>query len=170
MPPSKAYLVIREGAKWTDVFHLVPGQTATIGRAPTNQIVMKDDRCSRCHAEVYFLDDHWYVRDLESRNGTLLGETPIRSDQLLNPGDVIRIGNSQLAFVYDLTKAFPESNPTIRTLPLVPTMPVGSLSDSDSDLNIHEPTMITHRRMQTKFLDPDKEDQETIPKVGRAAA
>jgi len=171
MPPSLAYLVIREGAKWTDVFRLVPGQTATIGRAPTNQIVMKDDRCSRCHAEVYFHEDHWYVRDLESRNGTLLGETPVRADQLLNPGDVIRIGNSQLAFVYDLTKAFPETSPMVRTLPLVPTgMPPNSIDDSDSSLNIHEPTMITHRRIQTKFLDPDKEDPENIPKVGRAAA
>ena len=34
-----AYLVIREGSKWTDVFRLVPGQAVTIGRAPTNQIV-----------------------------------------------------------------------------------------------------------------------------------
>ena len=48
-----AYLVIREGSKWTDVFRLVPGQTVTVGRAPTNQIVIKDERCSRCHAELF---------------------------------------------------------------------------------------------------------------------
>ena len=28
-----AYLVIREGSKWTDVFRLVEGRTITIGRA-----------------------------------------------------------------------------------------------------------------------------------------
>ena len=28
-----AYLVIREGSKWSDVFRLVPGQAVTIGRA-----------------------------------------------------------------------------------------------------------------------------------------
>ena len=39
-----AYLVIREGSKWTDVFRLVPGRTVTIGRAGTNQIVIKDER------------------------------------------------------------------------------------------------------------------------------
>ena len=38
-----AYLVIREGTKWTDVFRPVPGQSVTIGRAPTNQIILKDD-------------------------------------------------------------------------------------------------------------------------------
>ena len=48
-----AYLVIREGSKWTDVFRLVPGESVTIGRAPTNQIVLKDDRCSRAHAGLF---------------------------------------------------------------------------------------------------------------------
>ena len=47
-----AYLVIREGSKWTDVFRLVPGQTVTVGRAPTNQVIIKDERCSRCHADL----------------------------------------------------------------------------------------------------------------------
>lgn len=48
-----AYLVIREGNKWSDVFRLTPGRTVTLGRASTNQIVIKDDRCSRCHAEIF---------------------------------------------------------------------------------------------------------------------
>lgn len=171
MPPNLAYLVIREGAKWTDVFRLVPGQTASIGRAPNNQIVMKDDRCSRNHAEVYLRDDQWYVRDLESRNGTLLAETPIRGETPLTAGDVIRIGNSQLAFVHDLTMAFPESGNSLRTIPAVGSpLTEAALGESDSSMNLHEPTMITHRRMQTKFLEPGKEDQESIPKVGRAAA
>ena len=52
-PAMLAYLVIREGTKWTDVFRLIPGQAATIGRAPTNQVVIKDERCSRAHAEVF---------------------------------------------------------------------------------------------------------------------
>ncbi|MGC3968382.1 MAG: sigma 54-interacting transcriptional regulator [Pirellulales bacterium] len=171
MPPSLAYLVIREGARWTDVFRLVPGQTASIGRAPTNQIVMKDDRCSRNHAEVFFRDDQWYVRDLESRNGTLVNEAPISGDRPLTAGEVIRIGNSQLAFVHDLTKAFPESGSTLRTVPM-PGMSQTSaaIGDSDSSINVHEPTTITHRRVQTKFLEPAKEDQDAFPKAGRAAA
>ena len=71
-----AYLVIREGSKWTDVFRLVPGQAVTIGRAPTNQIVVKDERCSRCHAEIFFSDSQWMLRDLDSRNGTDRGQRP----------------------------------------------------------------------------------------------
>ena len=52
-----AYLVIREGSKWSDVFRLVPGQSVTVGRAPTNQIVIKDERCSRTHVEVFLSAD-----------------------------------------------------------------------------------------------------------------
>ena len=54
-----AYLVIREGAKWSDVFRLVPGQSVTVGRAPTNQIVVKDERCSRNHVEVFLSGGQW---------------------------------------------------------------------------------------------------------------
>ena len=32
-----AYLVIREGSKWTDVFRLVDGESITVGRAPTTK-------------------------------------------------------------------------------------------------------------------------------------
>ena len=68
-----AYLVIREGSKWTDVYRLVPGQTVTIGRSATNQIVVKDERCSRNHAEIFMTGGAWTVRDLDSRNGTMIG-------------------------------------------------------------------------------------------------
>src|SRR6187455_1987293 len=66
-----AYLVIREGSKWTDVFRLVDGESITVGRAPTNAIVVKDERCSRNHAEVFQSQGQWMLRDLDSRNGTL---------------------------------------------------------------------------------------------------
>ena len=86
-----AYLVIREGGKWSDVFRLIPGQAATIGRAPTNQIVLKDDRCSRIHVEVFFAGGQWVLRDLDSRNGTMIGSQRIVGDHLLKAGDIIRI-------------------------------------------------------------------------------
>ena len=56
------YLVIREGSSWTDVFRLIPGRTVTIGRAPTNQIVVKDERCSRYHAEIFMTQGQWTLR------------------------------------------------------------------------------------------------------------
>jgi Nif-specific regulatory protein len=167
-----AYLVIREGSKWTDVFRLMPGQAVTVGRAPTNQIVLKDERCSRCHAEVFMSQQQWILRDLESRNGTLVSGRPIRGDVVLNPGDIIRIGHSQMAFVHDLSKAFQDSNAS-RIVGDDETRVAPDLSSDDSSVLVDPPTRITHRRVETRFLAPqdkEKEDETTIPKVGRAAA
>jgi len=157
-----AYLVIREGSKWTDVFRLVAGRTITIGRAPTNQIVIKDERCSRHHAEIFLSKDHWVLRDLESRNGTLIGEEKVEGDWPLAPGQVIRIAHAQLAFVHDLSEAFPENRGEDETVI------TDGVQDSDV-LTAHEPTTITHRRDKTKFLARGKEEDVAAPKLGRAA-
>lgn len=160
-----AYLVIREGSKWTDVFRLVVGRTITIGRAPTNQIVIKDERCSRHHAEIFLSKDHWILRDLESRNGTLVGEEKVEADWQLKPGDVIRIAHAQMAFVHDLSDAFPETRNDDET--------VTTSDNQDSDvLTAHEPTTITHRRDRTKFLAKTNEEDAALssgPKLGIAA-
>ena len=94
-----AYLVIREGSKWSDVFRLVPGQSVIIGRAPTNQIVIKDERCSRMHVEVFMSGGQWTLRDLDSRNGTIVGNEMVVGDWPLKPGAVVRLGHPQLVFV-----------------------------------------------------------------------
>jgi Nif-specific regulatory protein len=168
-----AYLVIREGSKWADVFRLVPGQAVTIGRAPTNQIVIKDERCSRCHAEIFFTESEWTLRDLDSRNGTAVANTRVRGDYILRAGDIVRIGQSQLRFVHDLSKAFTESNigPLDELDTVGPNEINGSLATDDSSvLSIHEPSTITHRRVQTKFLEPHEPEDTNLPKIGRAAA
>src|SRR5437868_13760758 len=95
--PMLAYLVIREGSKWTDVFRLVAGQSVTIGRAPTSQIVVKDERCSRTHAEIFFSQERWVLRDLESRNGTFVGSQSVRGHYTRQPGDTSRVGPARMA-------------------------------------------------------------------------
>ncbi|MBP86969.1 MAG: sigma-54-dependent Fis family transcriptional regulator [Planctomycetaceae bacterium] len=167
-----AYLVIREGTKWTDVFRLTPGRTVTIGRASTNEIVIKDERCSRNHAEVFLTGGQWTVRDLDSRNGTVVQGEAIHGDHSLSPSEVIRIAHCQMAFVHDLSKAFLD----------VDVEPIDSdgretvsgnvfigLSDSNV-LDSIEPTTITHRRGQTRFLERHSDvDVVSVPKVGQAA-
>src|SRR5437764_1761493 len=164
-PLMLAYLVIREGTKWTDVYRLVPGRTVTVGRAGTNQIVIKDERASRTHAEIFVTRGAWTLRDLDSRNGTFVGERQIRGDYSLQPGDVVRIAGCYLAFVQDLTQAFPDpvtGSPGAAQLPLgdetvsaAVAADTGELSDSADVLDdTHHMTTITHRRNQTRFLVP----------------
>ena len=186
-----AYLVIREGSKWTDVFRLVPGRTVTIGRAATNQIIVKDDRASRNHAEVFLTNGQWTLRDLDSRNGTMVGNQRVLGDHPLSPGDIIRISQCQLAFVHDLSKAFADSkgsSPPWRAPAAgeaeAAVGPVGAVTSDElgepdaadsgegwlgEEAEAEEPTTITHRRMQTRFLRPRVDDPAT-PRVGNAAA
>jgi Nif-specific regulatory protein len=166
-----AYLVIREGSKWTDVFRLVPGQSVTIGRAPTNQIVIQDERCSRMHAELFVSEGRWTLRDLDSRNGTAVGDEPISGDWPLSPGNVIRIGHSQLVFVHSLSQAFSEPGTAISaSLKKDADGAELDLDDDSSVLEPYEPTTITHRRGQTRFLETAEKDEGTISRMGRAAA
>ncbi len=166
-----AYLVIREGSKWSDVFRLVPGQSVTVGRAPTNQVVLKDERCSRNHLELFVSKDQWTLRDLESRNGTMVGNEPVRGDTPLTPGDVIRIGRTQLVFVHKLTDAFGPSTEMGALLRRSSADSAAPGEESDSVLAPIEPTTITHRRGQTRFLAPSEAAaQEGVSKMGQAAA
>lgn len=163
-----AYLVIREGSKWTDVFRLTPGRTVTIGRSTTNQIVIKDERASRNHAELFMTGGHWTLRDLDSRNGTLVGGEPIEGDHSLTPGDVVRIAHCQMAFVNDLSMAFIDSEEANEGTETV----TGTVTLSPADTQILdsvEPTTITDRRGRTRFLEADGEPPAG-PNVGRAAA
>lgn len=173
-----AYLVIREGSKWTDVFRLVEGESVTIGRAPTNVIVIKDERCSRIHAEVFMSQGNWTLRDLDSRNGTTVDGDRIVADRVLKPGDIIRIGSSHLAFVDNLSQAFPDPSSVLRSSRPVDEETASVTVESEDDvesvlLDAGEPTQITHRRGQSRYLEPGDDEGEgddaAIPKVGRAA-
>jgi len=168
-----AYLVIREGAKWTDVFRLIPGQTVTIGRAPSNQIVIKDERCSRNHAEVFAGGDNWTVRDLDSRNGTLVGDQRCQGDRTLQPGDVIRIGRSQMVFVHSLTEAFGDSGLYAHRPPSgqSDTSLQAISDDEESVLTVDdEPTTIMHRRGQARLLEGSADVAAGVSRMGMAAA
>jgi len=170
-----AYLVIREGSKWSDVFRLVPGQSVTIGRAPTNQIVVKDERCSRNHVEVFISSGQWTLRDLESRNGTMVGDHVISGDWQLSPGDVIRIGHTQLVFVHKLSDAFGSSTdsgtPVRRNGGTIAEL--SDVKDEEPEAPVaSDPTTITHRRGQTRFLASAEEAtaDEAVSRMGQAAA
>ena len=49
----KAFLIARQGEMRGDCWALEPGQKLTLGRSADNRIVLRDDLCSRNHAEVF---------------------------------------------------------------------------------------------------------------------
>lgn len=166
------YLVIRDGKKWSDVFRLVPGRTVTIGRSPTNQIVIKEDQASRQHAEIFQTEGKWTVRDLKSRNGTAIGDDRLTGDRELKPGDVIWIAGTQLAFVHDLSSAYDRKVFSRVEIGGGETI-VGLEVTDDDQLTMTEmdmePTTITHRRQKAKLLQGNDEDDEDDDEAGESA-
>lgn len=100
--PLIAYLVLREGTGWSESYQLTPGQVTTIGRSTTNRIVLPDDLCSRTHCEILASNGHWMIRDLDSRNGTFLDGVQISGDHEIQPEQLIEIGNTDMALIYNL--------------------------------------------------------------------
>ncbi len=93
-----AYLILRTGSRWSDVFRLSPPAGAVIGRASANQIVIRSDQASRRHASINWDDGRWILKDLSSRNGTFLNQVRIDSPKVLSDGDTIEIAGFAIQF------------------------------------------------------------------------
>ncbi len=101
---ATAYLVVRRDDGFGDVVPLTPGQTCTLGRAASNRIVLKDDLCSREHAEISADEGGWRVRDLNSLNGTRVNGAPVEGDRELVPNDEVQLGRTRFLFVEDMSQ------------------------------------------------------------------
>ncbi len=102
----QAYLIIRLGNSWTDVLRLQPDQTVVVGRSSENQIVVRDERVSRKHAEVSPHAGGWGVRDLGSRNGTQVDDQTINGLHMLQDGETIGVGSCRVTFSRSLAGGF----------------------------------------------------------------
>jgi Nif-specific regulatory protein len=100
--PATAFLVVKRDDGFGDVFQLVVGQRYNMGRAASNRIVLKDDLCSREHAEVYHSDGRWRLRDLTSLNGTRANGGRIDGELALSPLDEVNVGRTTLIFVEEM--------------------------------------------------------------------
>ena len=70
-----------------------------IGRGSTCQIQLTDNIVSRQHVEILFIGDRWWIQDLNSANGTFIGDRQIEREPLKN-GARIRLGpNGPLLFI-----------------------------------------------------------------------
>ena len=73
------------------------GELHTIGRHPNNDIVIDSQKTSRFHARVERHGAGFSIRDLNSDNGTWIGQERV-TQRALNDGDTIRMGGARLSF------------------------------------------------------------------------
>jgi len=105
----------------------LPTGELSIGRDAANVLAISDPSVSRRHCVVVRDADKFKVRDLESRNGTLVNGTPVR-EQLLRHGDQLSVGDSLFVFLIEETEEgalpsqveFEEGSPAHSTVRLRP--------------------------------------------------
>src|SRR3954468_2578663 len=90
--PCMPYLIISSGGEEIDRRPLTVGP-ALIGRAPEASIRIRDTSVSRQHCRLDLIGSHWFVTDLNSKNGTNVNGRTVQREQLYD-GDVMRLGRA----------------------------------------------------------------------------
>tara|TARA_R110002073_G_scaffold5624_6_gene34614 strand:+ start:10815 stop:12872 length:2058 start_codon:yes stop_codon:yes gene_type:complete len=109
---------LKSAGRWSDVFRLAPPAEAFLGRASSNQIVIRSHQASRQHARIYWADPapqeasassqpvaatgSWFIEDLGSRNGTFVGGIEITAPHPLRDGDKIEVAGFAIQFTHTI--------------------------------------------------------------------
>ncbi len=80
-----------------DVGKFIISQIATIGRAPESQVVINIRSVSRQHARIFYEGGHFWIKDLDSANGTRVNGKKITL-QMLADQDKICFGDACAVF------------------------------------------------------------------------
>jgi hypothetical protein len=79
--------------------HELNSDPLTVGRGGQNHVVLaRDEFSSAAHARFDARRDGVYVEDLGSTNGTFVNGVRVGRSRRLAPGDVVRVGETELRF------------------------------------------------------------------------
>jgi len=96
---AKLFFVGLDGAEKS--YRLQTHRPFTVGRDPGNDIILRDPKVSRHHAEIVFERGFFVLHDLASANGTYVNGKRVRVAPLTH-GARVRLGNSQGRFSEEL--------------------------------------------------------------------
>ncbi len=92
-----ARLVIEKQGQAPRVFELPVERTIKIGRADSNDLILRDTNVSRLHATLTAEDGKWKLEDRQSANGVQVNGAFV-TEAMLKAGDVLSIGDHTLRF------------------------------------------------------------------------
>jgi type II secretory ATPase GspE/PulE/Tfp pilus assembly ATPase PilB-like protein len=81
----------------------------TIGRQADNDVVLKDPGASRHHCVIEKANGQYHLKDLQTRNGTWIGENRV-VEAILDPDEPVRIGQTTLRIFLDPAEKAPAAN------------------------------------------------------------
>ncbi len=124
-------LIVRSGGATREI--ALVKESFAIGRTPENDLEVKDSLISRKHSSIVKKGDRYVIYDLGSSNGTFVNREKIEM-KVLDAGDVIRIGDTEITFSEEKTKEIgrhakppsPTAPTAKREVPAAPGGPPGS--------------------------------------------
>ncbi|MCO5190518.1 MAG: FHA domain-containing protein [Anaerolineae bacterium] len=122
MEQKGARVVVRLGSQPEEIHAL--RQTTSVGRDSGNDIVIADYEVSRRHARFLYKEDHYFIEDLGSTNGTFVNGFRLNGPAQLYHGDTIELGQSvRMVFLCELDAV--DENTPVTPIPAVvaPTGP-----------------------------------------------
>ncbi|MFC7403940.1 FHA domain-containing protein FhaB/FipA [Georgenia alba] len=90
---SPTRLVVTQGPLAGTTIPLGPS-AVLVGRSPSCTLVLDDDYSSNRHARFFPQDEGWWVEDLGSTNGTVVGGERISAPVQVSPGVPVRVGQT----------------------------------------------------------------------------
>ena len=126
MQSSGSYrITVRQGPVPGKVFDLAK-DVLTIGRDMSNDVVINDAEVSRNHGRLTSQSGGYLIEDLASTNGTFVNGQRLIGPKLLNPGDVVGLGETivmEYSYVADAGATVVASAPPPRMMAEPPTAP-----------------------------------------------
>lgn len=144
---AKLVFVGLDGAERS--YRLQTHRPFTIGRDPGNDIVLRDPKASRHHAEVVFERGFFVLHDLASANGSYINGRRIRVAPLTH-GAQVRVGNSVGKFSEEL----PTESDSTPKLEMVP--PPSSYSGEESSFATSEHVQLNTPTSPHEKVAPDE--------------
>ncbi len=91
----EASLLVLEGD--LDDHEIILSENTSMGRSPSNDIVLKESKISRQHCTINFREGNFVIVDLKSANGILINNKKVE-EAILKDGDEIRVGSFKFQF------------------------------------------------------------------------
>ena len=95
--PKSLRIKMVAGARPSRVL-VIPDTGATIGRGEQAEIRLEEPTLSRQHCCIYRHRKDWLVQDLDSQNGTFVGNRRVTEPTRVNDGEPVRFGDAQFTF------------------------------------------------------------------------
>ncbi len=154
----------------------LPEKDVTIGRDEDCELRVASAEVSRRHCVLHPTSEGLLVRDLASQNGTFINDKPVIDEQLLTPGDILKVGPMTFQLVGKKSKPdsgkIPASSGPLSDDDIASWLGVGD--DSAENITATDTTIIPRSKASEPAepppVDPEATRKKQFKSLGDEAA